>query len=139
MKLFSSKFYKIVAIVSIVSFCIGCLIAIVAFLPPLNPPQCEDGRVEDCIIGPNIGAGLVFFAGVLIAGFSLIAIACSLLFSQIDFRLKQRKSLAKVVLITAIFASIWIFALAAIRVDDRNLQDLEPTIEDVEVIESGES
>jgi len=47
---------------------LGHLMIAAALTPPLDPPQCPDHttRLPDgssCIIGANIGAGLVWLAG----------------------------------------------------------------------------
>ena len=49
----------------------GLLMVAIVFTPLLNPPQCPDyaTRMPDgsyCIIGANIGAGLLWMAGVVL-------------------------------------------------------------------------
>lgn len=50
---------------------LGLLMVALVFTPLLNPPQCPDDatRMPDgshCIIGANIGAGLLWMAGLLL-------------------------------------------------------------------------
>ncbi len=51
---------------------VGLLMIAAAFSPPLNPPQCPSYATEmpdgsTCIIGANIGSGLIWLAGILVA------------------------------------------------------------------------
>lgn len=55
----------------LVMLVVGLLIVAATFSPPLNPPQCPDHatRMPDgsnCIIGANIGAGLLLMLGTLV-------------------------------------------------------------------------
>ncbi len=75
---------KIRIIISIVVLIVGLLIIGAAFTPPFNPPQCEGSLTTDnsnCIIGANIGGGLVWLLGVAIAIAGGIAVATSLVFA----------------------------------------------------------
>ena len=56
---------------------------VAAFTPPLNPPQCPDHatRMPDgsvCIIGANIGAGLLWLVGIVVAFVGAISLLVSL-------------------------------------------------------------
>jgi hypothetical protein len=61
---------------------VGVLMAAMAFTPPLDPPQCPDHatRMPDgshCIIGANIGAGLVWLEGMFGAFVGAVGLAVS--------------------------------------------------------------
>lgn len=61
----------------------GVLMVALAFTPLLKPPQCPDyaTRMPDgshCIIGANIGAGLVCLAGLIVVVAGAIGLAGSL-------------------------------------------------------------
>ena len=62
---------------------VGLLMIVAAFTPPLNPPQCpaHATRMADgstCIIGANIGAGLLWLAGIFVACVGGLALLISL-------------------------------------------------------------
>ncbi len=61
----------------------GLLMVAAAFTPPLDPPQCPDHatRMPDgsrCIIGANIGAGLLSLAGIVVALIGAVGLLVSL-------------------------------------------------------------
>ena len=61
----------------------GLLMVALVFTPPLNPPQCPDyaTRMPDgslCIIGANIGAGLLWLAGLLLVVAGAVGLVGSL-------------------------------------------------------------
>jgi hypothetical protein len=63
---------------------LGLLMVAAALTPPLNPPQCPDHatRMPDgshCIIGANIGAGLLWLAGVFVAFIGAVGLVISLM------------------------------------------------------------
>ncbi len=100
---------KLRIIISIVVLVVGLLIIGVAFTPPFNPPQCEGNLTTDnsnCIIGANIGAGLVWLLGMAIAIVGSIIVAASLVFALANA--KTRKP-GMALLITAIVvgATVW--------------------------------
>ncbi len=64
----------------------GGLMMAAVFTPPLNPPQCPGHatRMPDgshCIIGANIGAGLLWMAGVAVAFIGGVGLVASLVAS----------------------------------------------------------
>lgn len=64
----------------------GLLMIASVFTPPLNPPQCPGHatRMPDgshCIIGANIGAGLLWMAGIAVAFIGGVALVVSLVAS----------------------------------------------------------
>lgn len=62
------KIYKSIC----VSVLIGLGIVGIAFFPALNPPQCEGTQTQDCIVGANIGQGLVLYFGFIVIAVSLL-------------------------------------------------------------------
>lgn len=61
---------------------LGMLLAAMAFTPPLDPPQCPDHatRMPDgsrCIIGANIGAGLLWLEGMFGAFVGAVGLVAS--------------------------------------------------------------
>jgi len=73
---------------------LGGLIALASFLPFLDPPQCPphltampDGA--DCIIGANIGRGLVMLLGLAVAVAGGLALVVSLLAALVK-RLRRK-------------------------------------------------
>jgi len=73
---------------------LGGLIALASFLPFLDPPQCPphltgmpDGG--DCIIGANIGRGLVVLLGLAVAAVGGLVLVVSLLASLVK-RLRRK-------------------------------------------------
>ncbi len=64
----------------------GLLMIAAAFTPPLDPPQCPRHATRmpngsHCIIGANIGAGLVWIAGIAVAVIGGVALVVSLVAS----------------------------------------------------------
>ena len=62
---------------------LGLLMVALVFTPLLNPPQCPDyaTRMPDgshCIIGANIGAGLLWMAGLLLVVTGTVGLVGSL-------------------------------------------------------------
>ena len=61
----------------------GLLMVAIVFTPLLNPPQCPDyaTRMPDgsyCIIGANIGAGLICMAGIVLVVAGVVGLVGSL-------------------------------------------------------------
>lgn len=68
----------------------GIALAIFAYSPPMNPPQCEGEVHSGCIVGANIGAGLVLLPAILLIVGSLLAALITYTFSNTKHSTKYK-------------------------------------------------
>lgn len=69
---------------------VGIALAIFAFSPTMNPPQCEGEVHSGCIVGANIGAGLVLLPAILLIVGSLLAALITYTFSNTKHTTKYK-------------------------------------------------
>lgn len=75
------KSHKIRFILAIAVILLGLATIGLAFTPYGNPPQCEGlqhpDKGDNCIIGANIGAGLIFFCGLIVIWLGILGLLTS--------------------------------------------------------------
>lgn len=97
---------------------IGLLIIGAAFTPWLNPPQCDVNQTpgyDHCIIGANIGAGLMWLLGMATAIGGGIALTASLVFALVAGNTKKSKTaqLITALVVGCIVLAGWYFFIGA--------------------------
>ncbi len=114
---FTSK-DKLRSIISLAILVIGLLIIGAVFTPPLNPPQCEGYKTPQnstCIIGANIGAGLVWLLGMAIAIGGGIALTASVVFALVAGKTKRHglALLITALIIGSVVLAAWYLLIGA--------------------------
>lgn len=113
MKVVFARKDKWVVGISVAVVIVGLIIAGLAFTPWMNPAQCgEIGAGSNCIIGANIGAGLVFLLGMSIAILGVVAFVASIIFRLVMAKSKRPKTVL-LSLVLVIFATLVLFIYIA--------------------------
>jgi hypothetical protein len=85
--------YRALKYVSLGFIVIGICVILFAFTPSINQPQCEITYTPGCIIGANIGMGLIVLAGAVIALLGVVGLVMLAIFKLIDKRSKNPRKL----------------------------------------------
>lgn len=102
--------HKIRVIIALAVIIFGLATIGLMFTPYGNPPQCGEGKAAvqnlkppDCIIGANIGAGIMFLFGLVIVWLGLLG-----LFASFAYRAKQSQQQAKQKRLLAVIVIVFV-------------------------------
>ena len=98
------KSHKIKVILAIAVILLGLVTIGLVFTAYGNPPQCEGiqhpDRGDNCIIGANIGAGLIFFSGLTVIWLGIVGLLASFAYRAHQLRNPTQKRL--LIIVTAV-------------------------------------
>src|SRR5438270_9904971 len=102
-------------ILSIAIILFGLLSIGLVFTPFGNPPQCEGiqnpDRGDNCIIGANIGAGLIFFFGLFVIWLGILGLLTSFVYRAHQLRKTAQKRWLIAITIVLLIAPPTLIAL----------------------------
>lgn len=107
--------HKIRIIIALAVILFGLATIGFVFTPYGNPPQCEGiqhpDKGDNCIIGANIGAGIIFFFGLIIVWLGILGLTASSAYraKQLHQQTKQRWLLAAVAILCITPFILWHF------------------------------
>jgi len=118
MKKMSFKFeksHKIRVILAVAVILLGLVTIGLVSTPYGNPPQCEGiqhpNRGDNCIIGANIGAGIIFFFGLVVVWLGVLGLLATFAYRarQSHQQTKQRWLLAAIAIVFVTPFILWHF------------------------------